>query len=203
MKTKIYLATTILVSLFCCKKKSDNEKSITFFKEDTVNVIVDSKKVMKKSSFVPDIRINDLELVNPNSILKSIGNLKNFKNEELFFEFANSNKKFKLTLVAFPGSSQNDIYQIKVEHILSYNNLKVLPYENFITESNIKLGITKEELVKIKGNNYLTENNVIKYSLSHDQNKDFFTNFNMPFYYANYSFEKGRLIKIDFGFLYP
>ncbi len=122
-----------------------------------------------------------------------------------YVEFTDKYKKIKLKLVTFPGSGYNDIYQFSVEYISNTDKLNTISYDDFITESQIKLGITKLELIKIKGDNYSIENNIIKYIISQesDKGKKFLKKYNMPYYYAHYTFEKDTLIKMDFGFIYP
>lgn len=206
MRDIIYGSIMVLI-LTCCSCKSNTETKLA--EKSTFETISKPEKeqiIKKKSNFKPDTSINDLELVNPDSVLKSVGNLKKLIKEEEglpYVEFTNIDKDLKLTLTLFPGSSNNDIYQFKVERLLNSKDIKALQFKSFVTESNIKLGMSKGELIKIKGKDYIIEGNVLIYSLSYDIDKDFLEKYNMPYYYANYTFDKDVLTKFDFGFSYP
>ena len=201
MKKIIYLITITSIFIFGCKKST---KSNDLNKGYSINKI--EKTTVLKNSFVPDVKINNLELVNPNSILKSIGDLKEFVREEEglpYAIFTNETKDTKLVLTLFPGSSINDVYQFKIEHVMEeLKNVKVLPIKTFISENGIRLGMSKEELIKIKGNTYLVKDNYLEYRVS--GNKEFLNKYNMPSYFARYFFSKDKNInKIEFGFKYP
>ena len=79
--------------------------------------------------------------------------------------------------------------------------------DRFITESNIKLGISRDQLFKIKGNNYTTEKTnskeIIKYRITEENTSGFLLRYNYPSYYAFYEFMDGTLKKMSFGFEYP
>lgn len=220
LKTIFYLVILTALLVVGCKdshrEKINNEmikdsvETIDLaIKEDSDSIIKMKENIkMIESTFVPDVKINNLELVNEKSIINSIGNLKNsiIEGKDLpYTEFTDKHEKLKLKLVTFPGSGYNDVYQFSVEYISNTDKLKIISYDDFITESKIKLGIAKSELISIKGDNYTIENNIIKYAISqeNDKGKKFLEKYNMPYYYAYYTFENDKLIKIDFGFLYP
>lgn len=78
-----------------------------------------------------------------------------------------------------------------------------LDFVKFSTENGIKLGISKEDLLKIKGNNFVEEGDVIKYTLDDFNNSSFLQKYNLPIYFSNYTFKYNKLIEIYFGFEYP
>jgi len=61
---------------------------------------------------------------------------------------------------------KNEFYQAEI----SPYDKKIVPnptkYANFSTESGIKLGISKKDLIKIKGNNFVETNHVLRYEIS-------------------------------------
>lgn len=202
MKT-IILYTLILLN-FYNKINFTNEIN---FQQKPNNINVKNKEIK------PDLKINNLEIVNPNSIIKNIGDLKkyleNSKMDLPSVTFFNNNKSIKITLVTFPGSSYNDVYQFIIENNDSkiVKKEKVLKYDDFITENGIKLGITKEEIVKIKGSNFkLKKNNdciVLSYIINDYKKSDFLKRYNMPSYFMEYTIKNDILIKFKFGFDYP
>jgi len=74
-------------------------------------------------------------------------------------------------------------------------------FEYFFTSDKIKLGITKNNLIAIKGNNYKIKkknyNEILEYRI---ENNKFISRYNMPIYIATYYFNNNKLIKFRFGF---
>lgn len=75
-------------------------------------------------------------------------------------------------------------------------------YNNFLTESDLFLGLTLEEVEKIKGKNYTKQGNKITY-LINDSSSVFLRNYNMPEYFLECVLKQNKVIKIKFGFVYP
>ncbi|MBW7871335.1 MAG: hypothetical protein H3C39_09760 [Flavobacteriia bacterium] len=188
-----------ILFIFCnsCSEIKTEQKS------PTLNTLANQKQV-----FNPDIMINELQLGNPESIIKNIGDLKDkIKEEESlpYVKVSNKDNSQILELILFPGSGYNDVYQFKV----SYNTDKErVPSKlndlEFITESNIKLGITKAILISIKGKGFIEDGNIIKYEITESDNPIFLQKYNLPVYYAEYIFDDNNLLtRFDFGFIYP
>lgn len=201
MISKILIIILVLFGFNSCSKSSVKEKSnIT-----SVGHINEVKDV-----YVPDIQINNLELVNPDSVISNIGSLKGLvlEDENLpHVSFFNKDETQELMLILFPGSGYNDVYQFKVKYNLVKirDSDKILNDSNFKTESGIKLGITKSELIKIKGNSYLMSdnNNIIQYQITESDNQNFLQKYNLPIYYSKYTFVNDKLQDFEFGFEYP
>jgi len=70
-------------------------------------------------------------------------------------------------------------------------------------ESGIKLGISKKYLIKIKGNSFVETNHVLRYEISDYEKSHFLGKYNLPIYFAEYTFDQDKLSKIYFGFKYP
>jgi hypothetical protein len=174
--------------------------------EEQVNITV-QKKDTCRDNYTPDIKVNNIELSNNNTSLSNYKNIDKLiveDNQGLpYASFLNKNKTEKLSVYFFYGSGHDEFYQFKIE---AYNGKKFynqLEYKNFITESGIKLGTTKTELLKIKGNTYTENEGVVKYVLSDYNNSCFLQKYNLPVYFSEYTFKDDKLIKIYFGFEYP
>lgn len=196
----------LIIALISLIYASCTKSSVQVDIQDNSNMEV--KEV--KNIFIPDVQINNLKLVNPESITKNLGDLKGKVVEDdslphvIFF---NKNKTQKLYLVLFPGSGYNDIYQFRVERNISEqsNNINTLNDSQFVTESGISLGIDKSKLIELKGSNYVEGegNDIIVYQITESKNMEFLQQYNMPIYYAKYVFVDEKLDKFEFGFEYP
>lgn len=201
MISKILIITLVLFGLNSCSKSSVKEKS----NAASIELVNEVKDI-----YMPDIQINNLELANPNSITSSIGSLKGLviEDENLpHVSLFNKSGTQELMLILFPGSGYNDVYQFKVKYNSAKitDNDKVLNDSTFMTESGIKLGMAKSDLIKIKGDNYLISenNNIIQYQVTESENQNFLHKYNLPLYYAKYIFVNEKLKDFEFGFEYP
>ena len=76
------------------------------------------------------------------------------------------------------------------------------------TESGIKIGISKKELLAIKGDDFTNKQvgnqEVLSYKIDDFSSSSFLKKYNMPVYFAEYWFTNDdRLVKYKFGFEYP
>ena len=126
--------------------------------------------------------------------------------------YLSKDEKTYVSFITHPGSGYNSIYEFEVGYRfhLPKDNYKRIPFKEFYTEKNIKLGIEKKKLILKLGNCFeITDSTddriTLKYSISspNDSQTNFLNKLNMPFYYANYYFVKNKLIKFQFGFEYP
>ena len=109
-------------------------------------------------------------------------------------------KSVKLCL--FYGTKRNEFYQAEISPYDKKTISNPTKYKNFFTESGIKLGISKKDLIKIKGNNFVETNHVLRYEISDYEKSHFLEKYNLPIYFAEYTFDQDKLCKIDFGFEY-
>ena len=160
-----------------------------------------------RDNIVPDISVNDIKLSDTTAVVLGYSDLKyNIieDEEELpYVIFTNENKTEILKLYLFYGTKRNEFYQAEI----SPYDKKTIPnptkYKNFSTESGIKLGISKKDLIKIKGNNFVETNHVLRYEISDYEKFRFLEKYNLPIYFAEYTFDQDKLSKIYFGFEYP
>jgi hypothetical protein len=65
------------------------------------------------------------------------------------------------------------------------------------------LGISFDDVKKIKGDNFTKTGNIVVYEISDYEKSKFLKRYNMPFYLLNLEFKDDILIKYSFGFSYP
>ena len=172
-----------------------------------VSVLGCAKNETYKDNIVPDISVNDIKLSDTTTVVLGYSDLKynviEDKEELPYVIFTNENKTEILKLYLFYGTKKNEFYQAEI----SPYDKKIVPnptkYANFSTESGIKLGISKKDLIKIKGNNFVETNHVLRYEISEYEKSHFLEKYNLPIYFAEYTFDQDKLSKIYFGFKYP
>ena len=115
-----------------------------------------------------------------------------------------------IRMIVFPRSTINSVSQFEVGYSSSLSNsIKKKNSErlSFVTENKISLGLTKKEVIAIKGNKYTEITNgkvkIIRYVLDNFDNSTFLKRYNMPVYIVEYWIKKGLLVKYRFGFEHP
>lgn len=189
------------------------------------NSPMEDKKEQRKSDqqssfFVPDTTLNN--------IIPLLSAIKNNIAEEIdVLPFYNDKKIIRskdgvfLVLQGNYGGEKGTFQYFDVFHeadtsykiLADYGNihLKELKYfqsnfENFKTESGISLGMKKEELIRIKGKDYVVESQlqfeILTYTID-DVTSDFLSRHNLPMYEMKFFFEDGILRRFSFGFPTP
>jgi len=189
----IFLFTTLV----SCKNKSNEEKETSKQSDSKIEKCLNI-----------DFKLNNLEIENPKSIIDNYVNLKGklIKGESLpHITLLNKTKTQKVKMVTFPGSSTNDVYQFFVSKAKKTDeSLPTIKYESFVSNSGIHFGLSKEEVIKIKGDNFLTKENAIYYEFSHLDCPEISEKFNFPIYFSEYFFDDdNKLDKFSFGLVYP
>ena len=164
-----------------------------------VSVLGCAKNETYNDNIVPDISVNDIKLSDTTTVVLGYSDLKynviEDKEELPYVIFTNENKTEILKLYLFYGTKKNEFYQAEI----SPYDKKIVPnptkYANFSTESGIKLGISKKDLIKIKGNNFVETNHVLRYEISDYEKSHFLEKYNMPIYFAEYTFDQDKLSK--------
>ena len=172
-----------------------------------VSVLGCAKNETYKENIVPDISVNDIKLSDTTAVVLGYSDLKynviEGKEELPYVIFTNENKTEILKLYLFYGTKRNEFYQAEISPYDKKTISNPTKYKNFSTESGIKLGISKKNLIKIKGNNFTETNHVLRYEISDYEKSHFLEKYNMPIYFAEYTFDQDKLCKIHFGFEYP
>jgi hypothetical protein len=180
-------------------------------KIETTNMIEKSENV----TFIPDTSINEkLYLHNVESVIKELRDVSKLRDKDADLPdvyFLNREKKQYLRLVFFPGGTANSVSQFEFGYTSQMKKETIRHNSTFIsfhTESNIKLGQSIEEIIKIKGAKYSkeTQKNAtikLKYEISELDNSQFLRRYNMPLYYMELEFKKNKLVRCRYGFEYP
>lgn len=190
----------------------DNNMKIIFFISIILTYLVGCKdtkndKPLYKDSIIPDTSVNDIKLSDTTAVVAGYNDLKYniIKSEDTlpYVIFTNENKTEMLKLYLFYGTKNNEFYQIEISPYDNSTMTNPTKYKKFSTESGIKLGISKKDLIKLKGNNFIETNHVLQYEISDYEKSYFLEKYNLPIYFAEYTFCQDKLCKIYFGFEYP
>ncbi len=176
------------------------------------------KPINEVNNIVPDTTINKkLFLSNDKSLCKLYTDCKSIATIDKIREspvvlFTNQSKTEYLIAYQYEGSIKNafDCFEIgylkNEQNLNKVNNYKTLE-ENFITETNIGLGISLEKLKSIKGVNYeKTEKEniiILTYRNADFETSSFLKRYNMPSYFMEFTLKENKVEKIKFGFDYP
>ena len=213
---RIIYIVTILVSLTNCNNSSNRPLAVT----DTLKAIEPEKKIVGKYEGNPKTVSSICIFDNPDTSLSNI-KLRDVKsattilevtklNGDTTYNFYSKDKKEVLGVTVHPGDYYSQISIFKVKYADKSNQGTISKIDNFKTEKGIRLGLTKNEVVKRLGNCYSvsdsTKNSfIINYRLEdpNDSKTKLLERQNMPIYYATYKFKGDKLIEYDFGFEYP
>ena len=172
-----------------------------------VSLLDCAKNETYKENIVSDISVNDIKLSDTTAVVLGYSDLKYniIEDKEVlpYAIFTNENKTEILKLYLFYGAKRNEFYQVEISPYDKKTISNPTKYKNFSTESGIKLGISKKDLIKIKGNNFIETNHVLRYEISDYEKSHFLEKYNLPIYFAEYTFDQDKLSKIYFGFEYP
>lgn len=169
------------------------------------------EKLSQNRKFMPDTSINGLSLINSKSILNSLGDLMQYLEKEKEIPYVlilSKDKKQYLKLSFFPGSNKNEFSYFEIgllkDKLLNKKNNLLSKYKIFVTENNIKIGISKQAFLKNRNKHFLkTKNNdLYTYEVIDFKNSAFLKAYNMPSYRAKYRFDNDTLVQLEFGFDY-
>ncbi len=188
--------------LFSCQQ---SEKKI---QEKIENETVITEKFSK-----PDFKINQLELREENSLTyfysQNIRLLDHLRYSPVTV-FTDKEKKEYLIAYQYEGDVKNsfscfEVGYLKDDHTLEKDVAKT-KYDNFKTESGLKLGVTLEEITNLKGSDFKVEKKsnkqIIRYTIDNPDNPKI-KQYEMPPYFMEFYLKDNRLYKIIFGFEYP
>jgi hypothetical protein len=159
-----------------------------------------------------DISVSGIFLDDPQSTRKVIGNSVEPKYGDVFptIEICNSKKTEILTLAFHHGNIRDSYSEFYIRSISKPPADCISPskqIEHFITGKGIHLGMSKQDISKILGDNFTEQKDgkmtTIHYEIDDSIKSRFLEKYNMPVYYGSYHFEKDTLIKFEFGFVYP
>jgi len=201
--TSVFLASLVL-AVACGQSKPNENATVENEKEKAEDMEV---------IFSPDSSISSkIYLHYPSSTTENLGDIMSMvdANKDLpdaFFK-SQSGEEY-LQVIVFPGNEANSISQFVVgypSNLPKSEKLKPLEMTSLQTESGVKLGMRKKDLISIKGSSYKEEMVDGQQRLSYEISKStssFLNRYNMPVYIAEYWFKEDKLYKYKFGFEYP
>lgn len=187
-------------------------------KEDTLNQdknkdFIDEKNIV----VIPDTSINKkLFLENYKSLSNFCSNKKSLPLVEMLREspvviFGNKSEKQYLLAYQYEGSSLNNYSCFEIGYFEDDIDVKLEKFNkieevDFHTESGLRLGLSFEEVVQIKGGGYkqqkISDYIVLNYRIE-DYENSFLKEYNMPGYFIEIKLKNNMVSNIKFGFDYP
>ena len=164
----------------------------------------------QNSDFIPDTTVSGIKLfdfVTLKTMIPNINDLIDYNGPGGQADFVNKDATEHL-ICNFWSNGISEVHIARNNSELKQREKKTkLDIVVFQTESHIRLDMTKNEFIKIKGTKYKTEKagdlEILKYGLNDLKSSSFLQKYHLPEYYADYTFKGGRLVKIDFGFPEP
>ena len=203
----LMLLLCFLAYVSCSKTQSKQANSTVFVKEKST-ILNDS--IYGENKFIPDSTINNVLILNNRESSKkfypkiSSENLINFLRESPVLGFSDKTRKEYLLLYQYEGGVKDEFSCFEIGYISDLQKeITKTGYSSFKTESGLKLGMSFEELIKIKGKDYTKKENNIIYQINDYSNSIFLRKYNMPSYFLECTMKDDKIIKIKLGFDYP
>lgn len=159
----------------------------------------------------PDTSVFNIILLDSQSAVRQVGEsyvLIDDHKDMLRKHFCSQDKTQTLTLFFHYGGGKNEVAEFQVKQYELSDSATTLKTNSFLTNSGIKLGISRQQVTSILGNcfktvskNAITE--TIKYQIDDFNHSAFLSRYNYPSYYAEYEFKENKLVRFRFGFEYP
>lgn len=174
---------------------------------------IENETVITENFSKPDFKVNQLQLREEGSINnfypQNVRLLDNLRYSPVI-AFTDKEKKEYLLAYQYEGDVKNSFSCFEVGYLKDDRKLEKdvteTKYDNFNTESGLKLGMTLEEITNIKGSNYKVEKKsneqIIRYTID-NPNDPKIKQYEMPPYFMEFYLKDSKLYKIIFGFEYP
>lgn len=199
------LMNSLLLLLFLIFSCHQSEKKI---KEE-----IQYKTTITEEFSNPDFKINQLELREKNSLInfysQNIIVLNNLRYSPVV-AFTNNEKKEYLLAYQYEGDIKNSFSCFEIGFLKDDSRLEkdasVTKYDDFKTESGLKLEMTLEEITNLKGIDYKVEKKsneeIVRYTIDNPDNPKI-KQYEMPPYFMEFYLKNNTTYKIIFGFEYP
>ena len=160
----------------------------------------------------PDLSVYGVRLTDAESAVRQVGSdvvLSEGEEDMPHVRFVSSNGAEELVLFTHYGAGSDEYGEIEVRKAgIEALALKDLPTESFVSGRGVQLGMSRADIVSrfgecIKADEKSGVGETIQYEIANaDRDRDL-KGFNYPVYYAEYEFERGKLVRYRFGFEYP
>lgn len=160
----------------------------------------------------PDVTIIGLKLTDGESATKAVGSVVRLEESEddlPHARFVSTNGSQELVLFVPYGADSNEFAEVEVRIAgAEALALKDLPIESFKTGRGVELGMTIKQVEALFGRCAKSRQKngdefFIEYEIENADRDSELKGFGFPVYYAEYEFERGKLIRYRFGFAYP
>ncbi|WP_128330968.1 hypothetical protein [Apibacter sp. HY039] len=181
--------------------------------EKKIQEKIENETVITEKFSKPDFKINQLQLREESSVNnfypQNIRLLDNLRYSPVI-AFTDKEKKEYLLAYQYEGDVKNSFSCFEVGYLKDDPKLEKdvteTKYDNFNTESGLKLGMTLEEITNLKGSDYKDEKKsdeeIIKYIIDNPDDPKI-KQHEMPPYFMEFYLKDNKLYKILFGFEYP
>lgn len=223
---------TLILSVWLLGCQSNNEKTDVVgkttelvatepLKVDTASILKQEKNIIpekKAINIVPDTTINKkLFLEN----YKSLSDFYSNKNSLVLVErlrespviiFGNKSNKEYLLAYQYEGNTENAFSCFEIGYFEDDKNVSLETFNqtgenSFQTESGLRLGLSLNDVIRIKGQEYEQQKSgdyiVLNYKIEDYENSLFLKEYNMPGYFIEIRLKDNIVRKITFGFDYP
>lgn len=158
----------------------------------------------------PDTSVNlKIFLENNKSIFtKGEITLIDYVRENYVAIFLNKSKTEYLLAYQYEGGIENsfscfEIGFLKDDSILKSKQSIILNEGNFYSESGLRLGMSRDSLISVKGQNYYLDKKDSSFTYRLEMNNSFVMRYNSPGYFIKASFKNNKVNRLTFGFDYP
>lgn len=160
----------------------------------------------------PDITISGITLTDSESAVRVVGadaELIENDHDLPHARFVSTNGAEELVLFAPYGANPDEYAEAEVRVAgTEALTLRDLPIETFTTGRGVRLGMTIKEVEALFGRcvkaRQRSGNEVfIEYEIKNADRDPELGRFSFPLYYAEYEFQRGKLVRFRFGFAYP
>ncbi len=160
----------------------------------------------------PDLSISGIMLTDSDSAIKVVGTgakLSESEDDLPHARFVSTNGAQELVLFAHYGATDDEYAEVEVRAAgAEAIALKDLPLASFKTEHGVELGMTVAEVERLFGTCFKSRQKsgtdlFFEYEIKGADRDPELAKFGYPIYYAEYEFEKGKLVRYRFGFAYP
>ena len=191
------------------ERKSENQKVETQEKQHP-SILVGSD--VNRLEVQPDTLIQGFLALNNYSYSERFNDNLTSKNQVEFlrespvFIFSSKHKSEYLLAYQYEGATKGEFscFEIGYRSDLETTHSSIgVELERFVLESGVQLGLTLEELLKIKGNNYRKDKDTVVYAIEDYVGSTFLKQQNSPGYFLKCTFKNDKINTIRFGFEYP
>lgn len=187
--------------------------SCSMNKSEVVVEKVDKLKQTKIESkaFMPDTSVNGIwYFANDSSSLNFYTNIDkekliSFKRSSPIIAFTNKSESLYLLGYFHEGGVKNNFYEFEIGEKKNLEKIEVIKtnYLNFEPESGIRIGMSREDIINLKGVPDSSNNQMIIYEIENYDESKFLKRYRLPYYYFKVHFTALKADLISYGFEYP